>query len=179
MYVNIHNMRTNELMRTLQHLGKQGRWCVSEATLLVWHPESTNTFRTAMVRHVREGLLQRVARGLYLNPFTPLPPWALERLASHLRPQDAMYVSLESALHEHGRMSQIPSRLTLMTSGRRHVQDTPVGTIEFVHTRVPSARWRPRTVFMPERKLPVATAALAIEDLRKVGRNLDLLEEED
>ncbi|MDQ1090681.1 putative transcriptional regulator of viral defense system [Xanthomonas sacchari] len=148
---------------------------MSEATLRAFHPESANTFRTAMSRHVREQVVERLAPGLFLNPYAAPPAWALERLASRLRPQDAMYVSLESALHEHGLISQVPSRLTLMTSGRSYLHETSLGTIEFVHTAVPPARWRSRTMFMPSRKVHVASAALALEDLRKVGRNLDLV----
>lgn len=175
MYVNIHRMRIGPLNQTLKTLGKRGHWCVSEATLRAFHPEPANTFRIAMSRHVREKAVERVAPGLYLNPYTTPPAWALERLASRLRPQDAMYVSLESALHEHGRISQVPSRLTLMTSGRSYLHETPLGSIEFVHTAVSPARWRPRTVFVPSRKVHVASAELALEDLRKVGRNLDLV----
>ena len=171
-------MRSDVLNQTLRALGSH--WCVSEATLRTWHPESANTFRTAMTRHVRQRLIDRVAPGLYLNPYAPLPAWPLDRLASRLRPRDAMYVSLECALHEHGWISQIPSRLTVMTSGRSYVHDTALGTIEFVHTSVPPARWRSRTVYVPERKVHVANAELALEDLRKVGRNLVLvLEQED
>lgn len=177
MYNNIHQMRSKELQQTLRALGQRGRWCVSEATLRQFMPESTNTFRVSMTRHARARIIDRIAPGLYLNPFAPAPPWALERLASHLRPGDACYLSLESALHEHGRISQVPSRLTVMTSGRSYVHATPLGTIEFVHTAVSPARWRPRTVFQQERKLHVASAELALEDLRKVGRNLDLVTE--
>lgn len=179
MYVNIHHMRIMPLNQTLKALGKRGHWCVSEATLRAFHPEPANTFRIAMSRHVREKAVERVAPGLYLNPYTTPPAWALERLASRLRPQDAMYVSLESALHEHGRISQVPSRLTLMTSGRSYLHETPLGSIEFVHTAVSPARWRPRTVFVPSRKVHVASAELALEDLRKVGRNLDLVHDTD
>lgn len=175
MYDYIHSVRIRPLIQTLNALGRRGHWCLSEATLRAHHPEPANTFRTAMTRHARNRVVERVAPGLYLNPYATPPPWALERLASRLRPQDAMYVSLESALHEHGRVSQIPSRLTVMTSGRSYTYETPLGTIEFVHTAVPPARWRPRTVFVPERKIHVANADLAIEDLRKAGRNVDLI----
>lgn len=177
MYVYMHRMKGHALHQTLRDLGRRGQWCLSESTLRTFLPESANTFRSAMTRHVRDRLIERVAPGLYLNPYVPPPAWALERLASRLRPQDALYVSLESALHEHGRISQVPSRLTLMTGGRSYLYDTPLGVIEFVHTEVPSTRWRSRTAFVPERRIHVASADLALEDLRKVGRNLDLVME--
>lgn len=170
-------MYATQLMGVLQDLSTRGRWCVSEATLRTFLPEPANTFRIAMGRHVRAGVVSRLAPGLYLNPFVPTPSWALERLASHLRPDAFFYVSLESALHEHGLVSQVPSRLTVMTSGRRYVTTTVLGTIEWVHTSRPPAVWRPRTSFMQDRKVHVASAELALDDLMHVGRNVDLVEE--
>lgn len=169
-------MRTSALQSTLKALARHERWCTSESTLRAFHAEPLNTFRVAMKRHVRAGWIVRLAPGLYLNPLAPKPPWALEKLAAHLRPQDFYYVSLESALNEHGQMSQIPSRLTLMTSGRSYTHNTPLGTIEFVHTDRAPATWRSRTTFIAERGIHVASAQLALDDLRRVGRNLDLVE---
>ncbi|MFZ5661651.1 MAG: type IV toxin-antitoxin system AbiEi family antitoxin [Pseudomonadota bacterium] len=171
------SMRSAPLTATLRDLGRRGQWCFSDATLRAFYPEKANTFRIAVARHVRRGLLDRVVPGLYLNPYVPPPPGALERIVSRLRPWDAFYVSLESALHEHGRISQVPSRLTVMTSGRSHVFETPLGTIELVHTSVPPQVWRPRTTFIPERRIHVANAELALEDLRRLGRNLDLVDD--
>jgi len=177
MYVNIHRMRTAQLTRILQQLAQKGRWLVSENTLRLFAGENINTFRVAMVRHVRAGTVRRLAPGLYVNPYVPQPSWALERCLSHLRPQDAYYVSLESAAHEHGVMSQIPNRLTLMTTGRSHTYELPgLGIAEFVHTQRSPELWRPNTTFIAERGIHVASAELAVEDLRRVGRNLDLIE---
>lgn len=172
----MHLMKITVLQQTLRELGRQGRWCVSEPTLRTFLPESANTFRAAMTRHVRDRLVDRVAPGLYLNPYAKPPAWALERLATHLRPDDVLYVSLESALHEHGWISQVPSRLTIMTSGRSYLYTTPLGAIEFVHTARSPSNWRPRVTFAPERRIHVASPGLALEDLRRVGRNLDLVD---
>jgi predicted transcriptional regulator of viral defense system len=171
-------MRIMALHSVLRDLAKRGRWVVSESTLRSFLPEPMNTYRVAMARHVRANAITRVAPGLYLNPFAPPPAWALERLAAHLRPHDTYYLSLETALHEHGLISQAPSRLTIMTSGRSYTSATPLGVIEFVHTARPPVSWRPRTTFSPERSIHVATPNLALEDLRRVRRNLDLIETE-
>ena len=169
-------MKANDLLHTLQVLGRRRRWCVAEATLRGFFPEPDNTFRTAMSRHVRRGLLQRLSPGLYLNPYAPPPALALEALAGYLRPNDAFYVSLESALHEQGWMSQIPNRLTLMTDGPRYTYTTPLGIIEFTHTARDRAAWRPRVHLNLASKLYVASPELALKDLKHVGRNLDLVE---
>ena len=179
MYVFIHHMRTADLLTALQGLATRGRWCVSESTLRTFLPGSPNTFRVAMTRHLGRRAIIRVAPGLYLNPFSQRPDWALERLAAHLRPNDYYYLSLESALYEHGRISQVPNRLTLMTSGRTYTHTTPLGVIEFVHTARPPRAWRPRTTLAQDRGMHVASAELAREDLGHVGRNLDLVESEE
>jgi len=178
MYVYIHVMRTSALNAVLKDLAKRGRWSVSESTLRTFLPEPVNTFRVAMARHVRTNAIARVTPGLYLNPFATPPAWALERLAAHLRPNDAYYLSLEAALHEHGLISQAPNRLTVLTSGRSYTYSTPLGVIEFVHTDRPPGVWRPRTTFSPARGIHVASRDLALEDLRRVRRNLDLVETE-
>lgn len=169
-------MKSTDLHRELQSLARRHRWCVSDATLRGFFPESHNTFYTAISRHARQGTLTRISPGLYLNPYTSPPSSAAESLAGYLRPNDFFYLSLESALHEHGWMSQVPNRLTFMTSGTSRVYSTPLGIIEFTHTQRDAAKWRSRVMFDRTRKLYVALPELAYEDLKHVGRNLDLVE---
>ncbi|MBB3923707.1 type IV toxin-antitoxin system AbiEi family antitoxin [Xanthomonas arboricola] len=174
-------MGTLNLNRALRELAKQGGWAVSEATLRLMLGQTANTFRVQMKRATQAGDVQRLAPGLYQNPFLPPPAWALERLAARLRPDDFFYVSLESALSEYGRISQLPTRLTLVTTGSPYVFETPLGVIEFNRGKRSFAELQPRLTFVPERKIYVASEALALEDLNLAGRNLDLVlpEEED
>lgn len=172
-------MQAKALLATMKKLAVSGRWCVSVPTIARFHPEPGKALYVSLCRHSKAGVIQRAAPGLYLNPYIAAPPWALERLISFLRPQDFYYVSLESALHEHGRMSQIPSRLTVMTTGRRHVQETCFGVVEFTHTDRRPELWARQTVLIPERQIRVASPELALRDLRQVGRNLDLVTPED
>lgn len=171
-----NDMKASALHHQLQSLGRRQRWCVSDATLRGLFPEPRNTFYTALSRQVRQGTLTRLTPGLYLNPYVRPPASAAESLAGYLRPDDFAYLSLESALHEHGWMSQVPNRLTFMTTGASYVYTTPVGVIEFTHTQRDVAAWRSRVTFDRDRKLYVASPELALEDLKNVGRNLDLVE---
>ena len=87
----------------------------------------------------------------------------MEEIALKLRPGELSYVSLESALSMYGWISQIPlGVLTVMTTGRTGQFKTPWGTIENTH-------WDPNRKFM------VATANAAYRDLKRAGRNLDLV----
>ncbi len=109
------------------------------------------------------------------------PSNRLEAVARQLRAMDYSYVSLESRLSELGLISQIPGVLTLMSSGRSGRCETAYGTIEFTHTvrDVPSLIDLGQVIFDPERGIHLATAERARSDLRRVGRNLDLLQPEE
>jgi hypothetical protein len=65
-------------------------------------------------------VLQRVAKGLYVNPAASSKNcWIAEEIAKALRPGCLSHVSLESILSEYGAISQIPiDRMTAMTTGR-------------------------------------------------------------
>ena len=103
----------------------------------------------------------------------------LERVACAVRRGEYSYISLECALSEWGVISQIPqSYLTVVTTGRKGVFSTPYGVIEFTHTQRSAAKILKNTV-QRERPLRIATAPAALRDLRRVGRNLHLVDLEE
>lgn len=130
-----------------------------------------------MKRLSDQGVLIRAARGVYVNPHARSQPADVRRgLLRFLRPREINYVSLESKLSEAGVISQITTALTCMTTGSPGRFETPWGAVEFTHT---------------DRKIEVgtevvaqddgtleATIRTAVRDLRRVGRNLDLIDEE-
>jgi hypothetical protein len=65
--------------------------------------------------------------------------------------------------------------MTLMTTGRSRTFETPFGTLEFVHTAQTSDQLRGDMVFDEARQLEIATPERALRDLKRVGRNLDLV----
>lgn len=171
-------MRLATLNRVLQSQDRQGRWLFTAAQLRRLTGDRPKAFEPAVRRHCQRGLLERVAHGLYANPHArSTPANRLEAVARQLRPMDYCYVSLESRLSELGLISQIPGVLTVMTSGRSRRCETAYGTIEFTHTGrdVPSLIQSGQVFFDGERDIHVATAERARGDLKRVGRNLDLL----
>ncbi|EYU15471.1 hypothetical protein [Photorhabdus aegyptia] len=82
-------------------------------------------------------MLSRPVRGIYLFNFAHShDSYAIEHIAKALRRGEYNYISLESALSEYGVISQILiDRLTVMTTGRKGLYHTPLGTIEFTHTK--------------------------------------------
>ncbi|MCF7696330.1 hypothetical protein KPG66_09560 [Mycetohabitans sp. B2] len=169
-------MFVRELITAMDRWDKAGIWAYSLNTLRLLFPENERAMLKALARHERAGLITHVARGLYVNPRArSMPPDALNALVPFLRPWDFNYLSLESALSEAGWISQIPSRLTMMTTGRSQTFKTPYGTLEFVHTAQRPDKLRSDLIFDARRELAVATPARALRDLKRVGRNLNLV----
>src|SRR5579871_531397 len=151
-------MLIRELIAALDRWDKAGIWAFSLKTLQLLFPEDSRAMFKALARHQQADVIERVARGLYVNPRARcLPSDLLSALVPFLRPWDFNYLSLESALSEAGWTSQIPSRLTLMTTGRSQIFATPYGTIEFVHTMQAESKLRNELRYDPRRELAVVT----------------------
>jgi predicted transcriptional regulator of viral defense system len=124
--------------------------------------------------------VRKVFRGHYLNPRVDPPIHGLAQLVAILRPGSPSYLSLESVLHAVDWISQIPNRMTFVTTGRSALYQTPLGIIEF--NRVSGDKFSEsrlsQTRFDPIRQIRVATPELALADLTAIGRNLDLVRPE-
>jgi hypothetical protein len=146
----------------------------------LFRDDTPKAFAAGLDRLVRGGLLVRACRGVYVNPHAQsLDSRVVERIARALRPGAYNYVSLESRLSETGAISQIPlDRLTVMTTGRKGMYRTPYGVIEFTHTKRPVADVLAHIRQEDSRPLRVASPAVAWRDLKRVGRNLALVDRE-
>jgi len=127
---------------------------------------------------VGDGLLRRVAWGLYVNPAASSKNrWIGEEIAKALRPGQLSYLSLESILSEYGVISRIPvSRMTVMTTGASGLIEAPYGEIEFTHTKRSVAEIIKRTLMPKGRPLRIATLEAAVRDLLRVGRNVNMMD---
>jgi len=79
--------------------------------------------RVELSRLVSRGMLSRVSKGLYPNPYNPPTQ---EELAMALK--SPTYISMESALARQGILSQSPFTMTLVTTGS-------TGTVDAMNTR--------------------------------------------
>jgi len=171
-------MKRRELTQRLDNVDRRGGWAFTLATFsaLVGEPEP-RYLRLMMKRLADEGVLNRAARGVYVNPRARSMPGDVRGgLIRFLRPRELSYVSLEFRLSEIGAISQTATALTCMTTGSPGRFDTPWGAIEFTHTN--------RLVLVGtdvcarDDGVLEATVERAARDLRRVGRNLDLIDEE-
>jgi hypothetical protein len=172
-----------ELITSLMNLERRGVFVLTKKDIGKLFPlEDEKSMEKSLQRMVKDGLLIKAARGIYINALgaSRHKSWMLENIAKALRPGKLSYVSLESMLSEHGVISQIPlSRLTVMTTGAGGIHDTPFGTIEFTHTKRSIPEILDRTIFIKDRPLRIAKKQAAVTDLLRVGRNTDMIDYEE
>lgn len=172
-------MDQNTAIKTLSEWARAGRVVFTLGDLAkLFHGDQRKTLLEALRRLVRDGVLQRAGRGVYVYVLAgDVEPRLVEQIAVALRRGYYSYVSLESALSEYGAISQIPvDRLTVMTTGRKGVYRTDWGTIEFTHTKRSPADILDNTRDVG-RPLRMATPQAAWRDLKRVGRNTHLVDE--
>ena len=173
-------MRTTDAVKTIEKLDRRGKAVFTTGDLRFIFPErSEKTFTGGLTRLVREGVLQRAARGVYVNPRTLNRRHRLQRLALALRPGEASYLSLETVLGIYSLISQQTlSNITLMTTGRKGRFSTPWGGIHFTHTTRPVDEIKALTVDVGD-PIRWAKPRTALEDLRRTRRNLELVDIDD
>lgn len=172
-------MNKTDAIKRLFDWSRRGRYVFTRQDLgRIFFEERPGTVQAGLDRLVRDGLLERPVRKVYVCPMGRCDSYALEHVAKAMRRGEFSYVSLESALSEYGVISQIPAAcLTVMTTGRKGRYGTPYGDIEFTHTKRPAAAILAgvRDVGRP---LRLATAACALRDLKRTGRDIYPLDEE-
>jgi hypothetical protein len=163
-------------MRHLLEADRGSVWAFTPATLGALLGKVEPNYRKLMLKRLADqGVITRAARGVYVNPLARSLPADVRRgLLRFLRPRQVSYVSLESKLSEAGAISQISTALTCMTTGSPGVFETPWGIIEFTHTDRDIDL--EKNVYRGDDGTLEATVATAARDLRRVGRNLGLVD---
>lgn len=172
-------MNIASALKALHALDAKGRYVYTSNDLeKVFSNDSNHAFQAGIKRLVKVGILQRAARGIYVFAYSRnIGADTVESIATALRRGHYNYVSLESALSIYGAISQVPiDRLTVLTTGREGEFKTPFGVIEFVHTKR-SVSEITRNVIQTGRPLRLATKKTAFRDLKRVGRNVHLVDE--
>jgi hypothetical protein len=171
-------MKQSDLNRKLSKADAFGVWAFTPSSFSALMGGIEPGYLKLMTKRLSDqGILIRAARGVYVNPHArSMPPDARRGLLRFLRPREINYVSLETKLSEAGAISQIATALTCMTTGSPGRFETPWGAIEFTHT---DRKIRVGTeVVAQDDGMLEATVRTAVRDLRRVGRNLDLIDHE-
>lgn len=171
-------MLRSDALKVFAGWSAKGRDVFTIADLRVLFPDDRDdALSEALRRLVKDGILIRAAKGIYVYAFgNPDRGRILENVASAFRRGEQIYISLESALSLYGIISQIPiDHLTLMTTGKKGTLRTPWGTIEMTHTARGVIDAVTGTV-KTDGPLRLASPATALRDLRRVGRNMHLVD---
>ena len=167
------------MIRTLNDLADKDRCLFTLSDLRGILPNSTDgAFKTMLCRAVKNDVLKRFCRGLYLYPKPDCEQGLLLfHAAARLRAGGFNYISLETALSDAGVISQAPMNwITIMSSGRRNtIRCGAWGTIEFVHTSRKPAELRDNLTYDARCRMWRASVALAMRDMRLTRRAVDLV----
>jgi predicted transcriptional regulator of viral defense system len=172
-------MKTSDAIKELELLDKQDRFVYSKRDLAkVFRSSANYTLVRTISRLERDGILKRVYYGVYVYALSKNKgEEILSHIALTIRRGNLVYESLESALSRWGVISQIMvDRITCMTSGRSLEAVTSYGVIEFIHTKKNFKTVADKVVYSNGDLIPLAMPELAVADLRRVGRNLDLID---
>lgn len=168
------------LSNWLQEHASYNHYLFSLQDLRVLFPTlSEGAFKTLLSRAAKLGLLERVCRSIYAyKSATYSRGLLLFHTAAHVRSNEFNYISLETALSDAGIISQVPiNTITIMSSGRSNkVSCGKFGTIEFVHTAQKPQDIMDELSYDAECRLWRATVKLAIRDMKRTGRNCDLID---
>ena len=140
---------------------------------------SDSAYKSLLRRAEKNGVLERVCRGIYLDPAADFQAGlVLYHAASRLRAGCFNYLSLETVLSEAGVVSQLPMAwITLMSSGRSNIVDCGrYGHIEFIHTKKKPESLVDELRYDDRCRLWRASVSLAVRDLKRVRRNTDLID---
>jgi hypothetical protein len=160
--------------------GHCGIFTASDLSMML-NREDNKAFRAILTKSVSNDTLKRITKSIYVNAhLAPNPKGAIYRIAKQLRWKYFNYVSLESQLSHLGVISQIPmAYLSVMTTGRSGHFITDYGTIEFTHTNRDISLLADGVYFDDETGMFRASKERAITDLKRVGRNINMIEEID
>ncbi len=175
-------MNRLQAIKVFKEQERKGKHVFSNHDLCKLFPQdSYKTFNEGLKRLVKSGVLKHACRNVYVNAESrQLDSYTIERIAKTLRRGEYNYISLESMLSEYGVISQILiDRITIMTTGRKGVYNTTYGVIEFTHTKRSIKDILESTSKVNERPLRMASKETALRDLKRVGRNMSLINPEE
>lgn len=169
--------KLSRLTITARNNGHSGLFSTYDMAMMM-QSKHDNNFSGFLAKAFGNNTIQRVARGIYINPLAPPNPrTAIYSIAMLLKWEYCNYVSLESQLSHLGVISQqLMGRVTIMTTGRKGIFETDYGVIEFTHTMRSIEELSDSLYFDEDIGMFRANKQRAISDLKRVGRNVNMIE---
>lgn len=172
-------MTQRELLKMLDDFNKMEVWVFKlQEIKMYFFKENEKSIQVALNRHTKNGIITQCSRGIYVNPRGKKPLFYLEALAGMIRDNATFYLSLETLLSELGFISQMPNRMTFISTGRSQTFFTPYGVIEFIHSKRNAKDFLNNCFFDKDRNIYIANEQQAIDDIYRHNRSVDLYEEQ-
>jgi predicted transcriptional regulator of viral defense system len=149
-------------IEALQRLKRLGAGFETRDAAAALHVTPANA-HMILSRLARGGLLSHLSRGRWLQS-SQVSRFAIPELISAPSPS---YVSLQSALFQHGLIEQVPAVIYAVTLGRPRRVRTPAGVVSF--HRLPPELFNGFEVEGAEGSIKIATAEKALFDLLYLG----------
>src|SRR5260363_361153 len=171
------DVKLSYLLERLYQRDEAEQWLFRVSEMVALTGEEGAQLYLTLHRARQAHIVVELARGwLYFPRARSLPPTPLDQFALEVRRPCITYASLEAELSRNGWIPQVPTVETYMTTGREARFDTPLGSLELVHTKRTGVLNTADIQWIPARGIWVATSERALRDLHRVGRNLNLVE---
>ncbi len=173
-------MKFPDALRKLNRLDEKGVIVFSRNDLGVVFQEHGDTLSSTVKRLTKYNVLKKIANGLYVNAQSKNTEDLLYKIVQFLRPDDINYLSNESVLCNLSIISQqMLDRITVMTTGRSGIFNTPFGVVEFTHTKREPLAILKETSRPKDFPIRIANKYIAVRDLKRIGRNVNMIDWEE
>lgn len=172
------NLSVHHMMRILREISKKNIWYFSLHTAALFANRKADA---GLIRdlqyYIDADMIEYIGDDLYGFRIPAMIPWnAQEILANVLRSPAVSYISFEYMLNQYGIISQIPTILTVATTGDNGIYQSRSYYIEFTHVDHTIDEILSQCTFSESRGIFVASPQLALKDLQNANRNLHLID---
>jgi len=173
-------LTVRDMVSILRRLEKHDRWFFSAENAAFFTGRKVDKSLLADLHlYVEDGLLEYYGENLFGFDIAAMKPWnCQEILAQQLRPMEFNYLSFEYQLNQYGIISQIPTVMTVASTGKSGFCRTGTMNIEFVHVEHGFDAILGNCCFNKARGILEASPNFALGDLQSIGRNLHLVDED-
>ena len=167
-------MHTVRALNLLVEWEAKGRlvYTTGDLSRLFREPRSGSRLTGTLTRLVKEGILSRPTRGIYVFRLArSLDTSILACIALAARRGCTSIESFETAAARWGLIDQTyPQALTVATTGRSATFDTEWGHITLIHTQATAQQLIDSSIEMPDSPMRLASRELCLHNLKRSGR---------
>lgn len=170
-----------EIVSFLHFLEKNSTWFFSLSTLGFFLKRNPDQYLAGdLSYYIEAGLIEHVGDDIYAFIISSMIPFNAQELLVHaLRPSALNYISFETALNDYSIISQIPTLLTVATTGKDGFYESKSYRIEFIHVDHDWLTISQNCYYSQTQDILFASPLFALSDLCTLNRNTHLIQEDE